>query len=134
MQIIFEDEIEGSNSRRISSMDSSICTRRIGRCVERKYNGRVGVGEVEYKSAEEFLTSLRKEFSGGKEESVKVGELRKLEQGGRTMEKFVQEFKRAVRGSRYEGRPLVEEFKRGMNGEIRRKLMEAEYPLASMEQ
>jgi len=59
------------------------------------------VGEVEYESAEEFLTSLRKEFGGGEEESVKVGELRKLEQGGRTMEEFVQEFKRAARGSGY---------------------------------
>jgi len=68
-------------------------------------------GEVEYKSAEEFLTSLRKEFGEGEEESVKVTELRKLEQGGKTMEEFVQEFKRAVYGSRYEGRPLVEEFK-----------------------
>jgi len=27
------------------------------------------------------------------------------------MEKFVQEFKRAARGSGYKGRPLVEEFK-----------------------
>ena len=85
-------------------------------------------GEVEYESAEEFLTTLRKEFGGGEEESVKAAELRKMEQGGRTMEKYVQEFKRAVRGSRYEGRPLVEEFKRGMNGGIRRKLMEAENP------
>ena len=50
------------------------------------------------------------------------------------MEEFVQEFKRAARGSGYEGRPLVEEFKRGMNGRIRRKLMEAENPLASIEQ
>ena len=56
-------------------------------------------GEVEYKSAEEFLTSLKKEFGGGEEESIKVAELRKLEQGGRTMEEFVQEFKRATRGS-----------------------------------
>jgi len=30
-----------------------------------------------------------------------------------------------VRGSGYEGRPLVEKFKRGMNGAIRRKLIEA---------
>jgi len=67
--------------------------------------------EVEYKSVEEFFTSLRKEFGGGKEESVKVAELRKLEQGGRTMEEFVQEFKRVARGSGYEGRPLMEEFK-----------------------
>jgi len=49
--------------------------------------------EVEYESAEEFLTSLKKEFGGGEEESIKAAELRKLEQGGRTMEEFVQEFK-----------------------------------------
>jgi len=91
-------------------------------------------GEVEYESVEEFLMSLRKEFGGGEEESVKAAELRKLEQGGRTMEEFVQEFKRAARGSGYEGRPLVEEFKRGINGGIRRKLMEAENPPASIEQ
>ena len=39
-----------------------------------------------------------------------------------------------ARGSRYEGRPLVEEFKRGINGGIRRKLMVAENPPASIEQ
>ena len=50
------------------------------------------------------------------------------------MEEFIQEFKRAARGSGYEGRPLVEEFKRGMNRGIRRKLMEAENPPASIEQ
>jgi len=91
------------------------------------------VGEVEYESVEEFFTILRKEFGGGEEESVKVAELRKLEQGGKTMEEFVQEFKRAARGSGYEGRPLVEEFKRGINGGIRRKLMEAENLLTSIE-
>ena len=90
--------------------------------------------EVEYELAEEFLMSLRKEFGGGEEESVKVVELRKLEQGGRMMEEFVQEFKRAVRESGYKRRPLVEEFKRGMNGEIKRKLMEAENLLAFIEQ
>ena len=57
------------------------------------------VGEVEYKSVENFFTILRKEFGGGEEESVKVAELRKLEQGGKTMKEFVQEFKRAARGS-----------------------------------
>jgi len=92
------------------------------------------LGEMEYKSIEEFFTSLKKEFRGGEEESVKAVELRKLEQGGRTMEEFIQEFKRVVRGSGYEGRPLIEEFKRGMSGGIRRKLMEAENPPASIEQ
>jgi len=68
-------------------------------------------GEMEYEMVEDFLTSLRKEFGRGKEESVKAVELRKLEQGEKTMEEFVQEFKRAARGSGYEGRPLIEEFK-----------------------
>ena len=68
-------------------------------------------GEIEYETMEEFLTSLKKELSGGEEESVKVEQLRKMEQGGRTMEEFIQEFKRAARGSGYKGRPLVKEFK-----------------------
>ena len=68
-------------------------------------------GEVKYESVEEFLTSLRKEFGGGEEESVKAAELRKLEQRGKTMEEFVQEFKKAACKSEYEERPLVEEFK-----------------------
>ena len=72
----------------------------------------------------EFLVEIKKEFREGEEESVKAAELRKLEQEGKTMEEFVQKFKRAVRGSGYERRPLVEEFKRRMNGMIRRKLME----------
>ena len=94
----------------------------------------IEAGEVEYKSVKEFLTILKREFGGGEEELVKAAELRKLEQGGRTMEEFVQEFKRAARGSGYEGRPLIEEFKRGMSGGIRRKLMEAENPPTSIEQ
>ena len=91
-------------------------------------------GEVEYESVEEFFTILRKEFGGGEEESVKVAELRRMEQGGKTMEEYVQEFKRVARGSSYKGRPLIEEFKRGINGGIRRKLMEAENPPTSIEQ
>jgi len=90
-------------------------------------------GEMEYEMVEDFLTNLRKEFGRGEEKSVKAAELRKLEQGGKTMEEFVQEFKRAARGSGYKGRPLVEEFKRGMNGGIWRKLMEAENLLTSIE-
>ena len=90
-------------------------------------------GEVEYESVEEFFTILKREFGAGEEESVKAAELRKIEQGGRTMEEFVQEFKRAARGSGYERWPLVEEFKRGMNRGIRRKLMEVENPPTSIE-
>ena len=89
--------------------------------------------ELEYKLAGEFLAGLKREFGGGDEEAIKVTKLKRIEQGGKTMEEFVQEFKR-VSGSRYKGRPLVEEFKRGMSGAIRRKLMEAERPPTSIEQ
>jgi len=50
------------------------------------------------------------------------------------MEEFVQEFKRAVKGSGYKERLLIEEFKRGMNRMIRRKLMEAKNQPGSIEQ
>jgi len=50
------------------------------------------------------------------------------------MEEFVQEFRRAARRSRYKGCPLIEEFKRGINATIRRRLMEAECQPSSIKQ
>jgi len=91
-------------------------------------------GEIEFESAGEFLAEIKKEFGGGDKELVKVAELKKIEQGGRMMEEFVQDFKRVARGSRYEGCPLIEEFKQNMNRSIRRKLMEAENEPATIEQ
>ena len=91
------------------------------------------MGEIKFESAGEFLAEIKKEFGGGDEESVKVVELKKIEQEGRTIEEFVQDFKRTARGSSYEGHPLIEEFKWGMNRGIRRKLMEAENQLATIE-
>ena len=91
-------------------------------------------GELEFETIGEFLVEVKKEFGGGKEESVKAVELRKLEQGGRTMEEFVQEFKRAARESGYKGRLCIEEFKRGMNRGNGRKLIEAENQPDSIEQ
>ena len=38
-------------------------------------------------------------------------ELKRLEQEKRIIEEFVQEFRRAVRESRYKEKPLVKEFK-----------------------
>jgi len=68
-------------------------------------------GLLKYKTVGEFLMDIRKEFGGGDEKSTKVAELKRLEQEGRTMEEYIQEFKRAARGSSYEGHPLIEEFK-----------------------
>jgi len=51
-----------------------------------------------------------------------------IEQRGKTCDEYVQEFKKVARGSSYEGRPLIEESKRGLSGAIRRKLAKAEEP------
>ena len=80
------------------------------------------------------MAEIKKEFRGGDKESVKVVELKKIKQGRRMMEEFVQNFKRTARESGYEGYPLIEEFKWGMNGSIRRKLMEAENQPSSIKQ
>ena len=76
------------------------------------------IGLLKYEIAGEFLADIKKEFGRGEEEGVKVAGLKELEQEGRTMEEFVQEFRRAVRESEYKRRLLIEEFKRGINGTI----------------
>ena len=92
------------------------------------------IGKVEFGLVEEFLLKLKKKLGRENEESVKVTELRKIEQRGRMMEEFIQEFQRVVRGSRYKRRVLVENFKREMNEMIRRKLIEAEKPSTNIKQ
>ena len=87
-----------------------------------------------YEAVGEFLTDLKKEFGGGDEKIVKVAKLKRLEQDGRMMEEFIQKFRRAARDSRYKERPLVEEFKRGMNEIIHQRLMESEQQPTSIEQ
>ena len=77
---------------------------------------------------------IRKEFRERDEKSTKIAKLKRLEQGRKMMEEFVQEFKRAARGSGYEEHSLIEKFKRGINGMIRKKLMEAERSPISIEQ
>ena len=47
------------------------------------------VGELEFETVGEFLAEIKKEFGGGKKESVKAAKLRKLEQGKKTIEEFV---------------------------------------------
>jgi len=85
-------------------------------------------GELEVESVEQLFTKIRNNFEETSEEERKIEQLRTIEQGGRTCNKYMQEFKKVARGSNYERRPLIEEFKRGLNGSIRRKLVEAEEP------
>jgi len=85
-------------------------------------------GESEVETAEQLFAKIRDDFGKTLEEERKIEQLRTIEQGGRTCDEYVQEFKKVARGSGYERRPLIEEFKRGLNGGIRRKLAKAEEP------
>ena len=67
---------------------------------------------LKYETVGEFVADIKKEFGGGDEETVKVAELKRIKQEGKTIEKFVQEFRRAARESGYKERLLVEEFKK----------------------
>jgi len=58
---------------------------------------------LEYETAKEFLTDLKKEFRERDEEAIKVVGLKRIEQGNKTMEEFMQESKRAARESSYKG-------------------------------
>jgi len=94
MQVIHKNEDKGSSSRRANPVDVVIYTRRIGRYLEGEYIRRIRDREVEYESVGEFLVEIKKEFGGGDEELLKVAELKRIKQGGRTIKEFVQDFKR----------------------------------------
>lgn len=77
---------------------------------------------MNYKIVEEFLANLKKEFGGGDEEAV----LKRLEWGGKMMKEFIQKFRKTVRENRYKRRPLIKDFKRGMNRTVCQRLMKLE--------
>ena len=54
---------------------------------------------LEYVMIGEFLIDLKKEFSSENNELVKIAELKKMNQGSETMEKFVQKFRKVARSS-----------------------------------
>ena len=58
------------------------------------------IEKVEFESVGNFLLELKKEFRKG-DEVVKVAELKRIEQGGKTIEEFVQEFRRIAKESEY---------------------------------
>ena len=67
--------------------------------------------ESEVESAEQLFAKIRDDFGETLEKERKIEQLRTIEQGGRTCDEYVQEFKKVARRSSYERRPLIEEFK-----------------------
>jgi len=105
-----------------------ICTREIGRYMEGKCDGGNGGRKGGIRVSGRIFDMFKERIWGGRRE---VGESGRTEKA-RARRKDDEEIH--TRGSGYEGRPLVEEFKRRMNGGIWRKLMEAENLPASIEQ
>jgi len=67
--------------------------------------------ESEVESAEQLFAKIRNDFEEISEEERKIEQLRTIEQGGRTCDEYVQKFKKVTRGSSYERRPFIKEFK-----------------------
>ena len=84
--------------------------------------------ELEVETVEELFSKIRNKFGKTVEEERKIEQLRTIKQGGRICNEYVQEFKKIARESGYERWPLIEEFKRGLSGVLRRKLAKAESP------
>jgi len=82
--------------------------------------------ESEVELVEQLFTKIRNDFGETSEEEKKIEQLQMIEQGERTYDEYVQDFKKIAKRSGYERRSLIEEFKRGLNRAIKRKLAEAE--------
>ena len=91
-------------------------------------------GKLEVEVVEELFKKIRNEFGETREEERKVEQLRIIEQRSRTYDEHVQEFKKIAKGSEYERQPFIEEFKKGLNEGIRKKLAEAESPSSLIEE
>ena len=91
-------------------------------------------GKSEIEIVKELFGKIRNKFGKTAEEERKIEQLRMIEQGGKTCNEYVQEFKKVVRESSYKGQSLIEEFKRGLSGALKRKLAEVENPSHTIEE
>lgn len=89
MQVIYENKNERCDSRKANLMDVVVC---IGSWTDIwKENILKDLKEesLEYKMIWEFLADLKKGFGSMDNEIIKMVELKRIEQGNRTMKKFV---------------------------------------------
>ena len=84
-------------------------------------------GNLSYVTVGKFLSDLKEGFGERDNELIKMAKLEKVEQGKKTIEEFVQEFRKVDRESSYKEKLLVKNFKRDINGVIRQKPMESEH-------
>ena len=73
---------------------------------------------LEYETTKEFLADLKKKFRKREKKTIKMTELKRLEQGSKIIEEFIQELRKVARKSKYEKRLLIKKLKREMNRTI----------------
>jgi len=59
-------------------------------------------GESKVETTEQLFSKIRNDFGETLEKERKIEQLRTIEQGNRTCDEYVQEFKKVARGSGYE--------------------------------
>lgn len=126
MQIIYQNENKRSVGRRTNIVCFDIYIEIISRYLKEKYVGRLKDRKTGVPNSGRFPNRAEKKFDGGDDKLVKIAKLKKVEQESKIMKQFVQEFRRAVKRSKYEGRLLIKKFKKGISNVIRHKLMEVE--------
>jgi len=60
-------------------------------------------GKLEVETVEQLFSKIRNDFGEMSEKERKIEQLRIIEQGGRTCNEYVQEFKKVARESGYKG-------------------------------
>jgi len=79
MQTLYQDENEKGSSREANPVDIIICTGRISGYLEEKHFREFGDKNIKIYNNREFLINLRKKFSRGNNEIMKMVELKKVE-------------------------------------------------------
>jgi len=69
---------------------------------------------LEFSMVGDILTNLKQEFRNRNNKLVKIVKLKKVDQEGKMIKEYIQKLKRRTRMSRYEERPLIKKFKRGL--------------------
>ena len=92
MQVIFENKNKRSIIKRTNPMGIVLYVGRISWCIKRESAERLRIRRNKIQISRKFLLELKNKFREVDEESVKVAELKKIEQGGKIIKEFVQEF------------------------------------------
>ena len=91
------DENERYSNRGVDSVDFVIYARRLSKYLERKIFRRFKNKSTRIYNSRGIMVDLKREFSGGDNETMKIAELKKVEQENKTKEEFVQKFRRAAK-------------------------------------